>query len=339
MKAAYRYQDSYTIKDTTLRPLKPHEARLHIYVCGICGTDIHPDPDSYNQEKTFGHEMAGRVLEIGSAVTGIEVGDEVAVESSTPCGRCDNCRNGRQELCTRIQSFFLGGTFGFAEEAIVPAISLIPCADLSPELRALSEPLGVAIDLVRLAEIGPDNRVLILGQGPIGLMALALVKRLGVEEVFVSDFASKTGRKKLAETWGANEYLDPVTQKPTEYDFGGPIDRVLVTSPPPTLTTAFSVASKGGMISFIGIGHGDLATCTFDVNEFHFKKLQLHASFASPALYTAQALDLLRNGAVDGEALISHRFPLAQIGDAMQVAASDPDAVKVMVAVEQEVPV
>lgn len=98
-----------------------------------------------------------------------------------------------------------------------------------------------------------------------------------------------------------------------------------------TLPDVFAAAAKGAVISFIGIEPGDGAFCTFDVNAFHFKKLQLRASFASPALYTPLALQYLRERVVDGDALISHRFPLEQVARGMQVARESSAALKVVV--------
>lgn len=95
---------------------------------------------------------------------------------------------------------------------------------------------------------------------------------------------------------------------------------------PPTL-----LAAKGAIISFIGIAHGDDAFCRFNVNAFHFKKLQLRASFASPALYTPLALQYLREGVIPADQIISHRFPLRKIDQAMAIARDGSKAVKVVV--------
>jgi threonine dehydrogenase-like Zn-dependent dehydrogenase len=198
-------------------------------------------------------------------------------------------------------------------------------------VASLSEPLGVAIDMVRLAEITIESNVLILGPGCIGLMALALCRRAGARRVVVAGTRRRTARRRLAESFGADACFAADETPLTEYDFGCAIDRVLVTAPPRTLPDAFAVAAKGAIISFIGIEHGEGAFCRFSVNDFHFKKLQLRASFASPALYTPMALRLLREGAVDGEALISHRYPLSEIAAAMETARDDPEAVKVIV--------
>ncbi len=305
--------------------------RVRVRACGICGTDLNPDPGDEDIWQMFGHEVAGEVSALGPGVANLQVGERIVLDSATPCGRCDECRNARQELCANIRSFFCIGSFGFAGEMIAPAVSAISCPDLDPVVACLQEPLGVAIDLARLADLEPGQNVLILGQGPIGLMALALARRAGARRVFVSDFADRTGRKRVAEAFGADAYIDPKVTPIAGYDFGCAIDRILVTAPPMTLPSAFAVARKGAIISFIGIAHGDGAFCRFDANAFHFKKLQLRASFASPALFGPMALQMLRDGTIDGKALISHRFPLAEIARALRVARDDPAAVKVVV--------
>ncbi|NOY79573.1 MAG: alcohol dehydrogenase catalytic domain-containing protein [Kiritimatiellaeota bacterium] len=312
-------------------PLAPDRVRVRVAACGICGTDLQEDPHQEDRETGFGHEIAGTIVEIGSAVTNVRNGQRVVLESATACGKCGNCRNGRQELCTDIQSFFFLDSFGFADEMTAPGVSAILCEDLAPEAACLSEPLGVAIDLVRLGDIRLDSNVLVMGQGPIGLMVTALVRRMGARRVFASQRRRRTARVELARRFGADDVIHPETTPLADIDFGCVIDRVLVTTPPPTLNAAFEVAGKGGIVAFIGIAHGTDAFCRFDANAFHFKKLQLRASFASPALYTPLALQYLRERVVDGPALISHRFSLDALAQAMATARSSPDAVKVVV--------
>ncbi len=331
MKAAFKKDGSAYLKDIELCPLQPENIRLKVTACGVCGTDVHENPDEQGLEAPFGHEIAGTIIEVGRAIRYLSEGQEVVLDSATPCGRCDQCRNAQQELCTDIQSFYFIGSFGFAEEMIVPAICAISCEDLPPDIAILQEPLGVAIDLVRLADIEIGSNVLIMGQGPIGLMALALARRAGARRVYVSDFKARTGRARTAQQFGADAFIDPTETRLEEYDFGCEINRILVTSPPQTLQTAFQVAAKGAIISFIGIAHGEGAFCTFNANDFHFKKLQLRASFASPALFGPKALEYLREGTIDGESLISHRYPLTEINDALETARNGSSAVKVVV--------
>lgn len=331
MKAALKNdKGEVRLDDINIDPPGSDEVRIEVQACGVCGTDLHVSGDDDTMEP-FGHEMAGIITETGSCVNDLSAGDAVAVESSSPCGYCDNCHDTRQELCTNIQSFFLSGHFGFQEETNVPAISALPCHDISPEVASLSEPLGVAIDMVRLADITIDNNVLIIGPGCIGLMATALCTQMGANQLFVAGTRRRTARKRLAMEFGADEFITVDETSLTDFDFGCDIDRILVTAPPSTLPDAFEVASKGAIISFIGIEHGKGARCSFNANDFHFKKLQLRASFASPALYTPKALRYLEQNVVPGETLISHRFPLEEIDSAMETARTAEDAVKVIV--------
>ena len=330
MKAAFKNGRDIFLKDVELPPMQPHQVRLKVRACGVCGTDLHVRPGE-DKAVPIGHEIAGTVLDVGSAVTGVEKGQEVALDSSTPCGRCEHCHNAEQELCTALQSFWSVESRRFAEEMLVPPACVLPAEGLDPAVACLQEPLGVAIDMVRLADIRIDSNVLVIGPGAIGLMVIALVKRAGARRVFVSGHRRRTVRAELALRFGADAFVDPTECEVEAHDFGCPIDRVLVTATPRTLPTAMKVAVKGGIISFIGIEYGEGALCTFDANEFHFKKLQLRASFASPALFGARALQYLREGVVDGEALVSHRVPLADIAVAIDTARDDPAAVKVVV--------
>ncbi len=328
MRAAFRKGRELRLRDICLPALETGQIRLKVDACGVCGTDVH---SASEDEEQFGHEVAGTLLETGAGVTGLVVGQKVVLDSATPCGRCDACKNGVQELCTDIQSIWFVPSFGFAEEMIAPAICAIPYEGLTPEVACLQEPLGVALDLVRLADITPESNVLIMGQGPIGLMTTALVKRMGARRVFVSELKSRAKRVELAGQFGADACLDPTETPLAQYDFGCGIDRILVTAPPKVLPSAFDIASKGGIIAFIGIAFGEAANVTFDANAFHFKKLQLRASFASPALYGPRALRCLKEGVVDGAAMITHRFGLGQLGEAIAVSLSDPGAVKAVI--------
>ena len=331
MKAAFQKGQSALLKEVPVPPVGGGELRIQVEACGICGTDLHERADLQDTERPFGHEIAGRVVEVGLGVTGLEPGRRVVLESSSACGRCPACRNARQELCSNVQDFWAGASLGLAEQIVCPSICAVPCDGLQPEVACLSEPLAVAIDMVRLAEISMGSNVLIMGAGPIGLMALALVRRAGARRIFFGAHAHQTRRWELAGRFGADIVMDPGENPLADFDFGCGIDRILVTTPPNTLPAVFDAACKGAVISFVGIAHGDGAGCTFDANAFHFKKLQLRGSFASPALYTPLALQVLREGVVDGAALISHRFGLDEIAPAMAMARNKVEAVKVVV--------
>lgn len=333
MKAAFmKNLNEIVLRDVKLPRLAPDEIRIRVDAAGICGTDVTSALDGKPDFAPFGHEVAGTILEIGRAVTGLEPGLKVALDSSTPCGRCANCRDTRQELCTDIKSFFFKTSFGFAQEMITPAISAVPYDGLSAVEACLAEPLGVAIDMHRLADIRIGSHVVVSGLGPIGLMAVRLAKLSGAERIYACGLSRSKARNRAALKFGADEIIE-VDKTPIENcKFPVAPDRFIISSPPQTMPPMFKIAAKGAIVSYIGIQYGPGAAITFDANEFHFKKLQLRASFASPALYTPMALALLKSKAVDGTKIVSHTFPLAQIKKAMTVAATDKKAaVKVVV--------
>jgi len=326
MQTAFLTAKGVILKNINMRSPDINEVKLKVDACGICGTDLHER--EIKGEEGFGHEIAGTIIETGAAVS-FKKGTKVALDSASPCGICENCHNGRQELCTQIKSIWFCGTFGFAEQVLAPKESVLPYEGLDPAVACLQEPLGVAIDMVRLADINIESNVIISGGGPIGLMALALVRKAGARRVFVIQPKRRKARVKVASLFGADAIIEP--EEIAKYNFGCQIDRILITSSPRTMPALFSIATKGAIISFIGIDHGSGAYCNFNVNDFHFKKLQLRASFASPALFGPMALKFLKEKIVDGEALISHRLPLKEIAKALEIAKKEPDAIKVVI--------
>ena len=116
-----------------------------------------------------------------------------------------------------------------------------------------------------------------------------------------------------------------------EHDFGCNIDRIIVTAPPAALPSAFDVAATGAVIAFIGIGGEGKEYCTFNADAFHFKKLQLRGSFASPALYGPLAVKYLKEKIINGKDFISHTFKLEDISEAIKCAVKDPEAVKIVI--------
>ena len=330
MLSGYKRGEKSGLRELEPKPLPPDWVRLAVRACGICGSELLPP--RHDRLEPFGHEIAGVVVETGAAVTGLAIGREAVVESSSACGRCTNCRDARQELCVDLKGFWGQESLGFAETVDAPALSVVPYEGLAPDIACLAEPLGVAIDLARLSSLEPRSNVLLIGPGPIGLMAAAIARRMGVRRLFLSARPSSEARIAwLKDKVGVDGVFDPGQTPLTPELFPCAIDRVMVTAPPRTLPDAMLVAAKGGVISYIGIEYGEGAVVGFDANLFHFKKLQLRGSHAAPALYTPLALQYLRDGVVDGASLISGRFPLTRLVEAMQAARDKGTAIKVVV--------
>ena len=332
MKVAYiKKTNQIELRDKPMPVAGSNQVVLKIRACGICGTDVHAAQMNADF-KPFGHEVAGEIVETGNGVEGLKVGQSVVLDSATPCGRCDMCRNSKQELCTDIQSFFFLESFGMAQFMLAPAICAIPYDGLDLGEAILSEPLGVALDVVRVADMEPGNNVLVMGPGPIGLMAVRLVRMAGAGKVFVSALSSTVRRNQLALEFGADAVIEVDKTPLEEFDFGCRVDRVISTTPPATLISAVKLAAKGAIISYIGLAGGGNPEICFNADEFHFRKLQLRASFASPALFGPRAIEILKGDNIIRQNLISHRFGLDELGRAMDAAVNDvANVVKVVV--------
>ena len=319
------------LEDRALRPIEAAEILLRIDACGICGSDRTTAIDGRADYLPFGHEIAGTILEAGGAAEWLNPGQPVVLDSSTACGHCAMCKDARQEECLSLESFFHRPYLGFGEQMISPAISAVPYDRISAEQACLAEPLGVALDMAALAEIHVGSHVVVSGLGTIGLMALRLAKLAGAERIYAVGTSRGSRKAEVALSFGADEFI-AVDKTPLDnYPFAQPPDRFLVCSPPRSIPAMFKAAAKAAIISFVGIRYGEGANITFDLNEFHFKKLQLRASYAAPAMRTPEAVRLLSGGGVDGGALVTHVFELGDIAEAVRVAVDDPDAIKVVV--------
>ena len=326
--AFYRSTDDVVLRETQFDKVGPTERIIRVDACGICGTDINAILLGAVDYTSVGHEVAGRVIEADGAISATPV----VLESSSACGRCHACRNGHPDLCTDVKSFFARPYFGLAERMPTPEISILPYEGIDPAVATLSEPLGVAIDLCETAGITPYSTVLVVGLGPIGLMAVRLAKLAGANRIYAATFSKRKKRNELALEFGADELLYEDETPLHSRKLSPAPDRILITAPPPAIGTCVAPAAIGAIMAFIGVGHGDGENAVIPANVFHFKKLQLRSSFAAPALRTPMALELLRSGRVDGAKLISHRIPLSEAARAIRVACLDKnEAIKVVV--------
>jgi L-iditol 2-dehydrogenase len=305
--------------------LKPDDALMKIKTCGICGTDIHLAKDGAQEYMPLGHEISGIIEQTGSNVTRLKPGDKVIAENHTFCGVCESCKNGQPVHCSNMR-YYYGLDAGLADYIVLHQSMFTIYDGLSFEEAAIAEPLTVALDLVKAVEIPLNGNVAIFGAGAIGLFVCQLVKLKGAKSVVLVDYSMKDPQSRFRMETGKKLGADNIIGygDPDFYDFINKIcpsgfDRVIITSPPQTLDGAIKIAKFGAFIGLIGIVFDQRRMVTFDMNEFHFKRLQLRCIHAIPNLYFPLALDLIKNGKIKTEEIITHRLRFDEYVKAFEI--------------------
>ncbi len=192
------------VRDLTVPELDAGDVLVEVSHCGICGTDLHLVLEEYARPgSVLGHEWSGTIVAAGSAVSGWPVGTPVVGNPQPGCGRCRACRRGRPSVCLeRPPPDFLDfrGAFCRYLRTTPARLSRVPDA-LSLRGAALTEPTAIALHATKLAGVTPDDRVLVTGAGPMGLLIVAVLRSVGVGDVTVSEPAP--ARRARAEALGA----------------------------------------------------------------------------------------------------------------------------------------
>jgi 2-desacetyl-2-hydroxyethyl bacteriochlorophyllide A dehydrogenase len=321
------------------------QAVVAVSACGVCGSDLH----SYRHGlavrpgNVLGHEFCGEVLE-APGVEGVGRGDRVTVRPLMPCGECERCRVGELQLCEGAHESDIGyGSPGaFAQRVLVPRAALGETVFVLPtqvddSAGALVEPLAVALHAVRLARVEPDDVVLVLGTGMIGLGVTRLLRLTGGGGViFAAELSGLRRGRALA--LGADRVLDPATEDVTSvmrsftgagaYGRGARVDVVFECSgSPAALATALKCVRTGGTIVLSGIFGGEVGVRLDRVVE---KELRVQGAVAYRDEFTT-VIEYLAEGRLRADEFVSHTFGLDDIGAAF-AAQTDPErSIKVQV--------
>ncbi len=216
MKAAVIHGiNSITVDDVPEPPVGPHDVKVKITYCGLCGTDpenlegrfgLMP-PEVYKSDRIIGHEACGTIATLGSEVRQYRIGQRVAMDFRASCGACYYCRDGKPHFCLNGS----GATGSFAEYAVYPesAIYSLP-DDLSFEYGALLEPVSVAVHAIDQAGVRTGSTVAIAGGGPIGLLCLQMALKAGASRAMLSE--PVTTKRELALKLGADLAVDPFNE-------------------------------------------------------------------------------------------------------------------------------
>jgi L-iditol 2-dehydrogenase len=318
----------------------PGDLLVKVRACGICGSDVHGYDGSTGRRIppiVMGHEAAGEVVSVGAAVKGFRPGDRVTFDSTVYCGECHFCRRGEINLCDHRR--VLGVSCGeyrqhgaLAEYVVVPERIAYPLpAGLAYEHAAMVEPVSIALHAVNRTPVRLGDTAVVLGAGMIGLLVVQALRQAGCARVIavdVDDFKLNLA-KKLGADIGLNPNAGNVVEEVQKLTGGRGAD-IAIEAVGATVSVQMAIAClrKGGALTLVG----NLAPkIELPLQTVVTRELILNGSCASSGEYPA-CLDLMAQGRIQVEPLISVRIPLAECPAWFaRLYAKEPGLMKVIV--------
>jgi threonine 3-dehydrogenase len=300
--------------DVPVPPMGINDVRIRVHKTGICGTDLHIeswDPWAARTIKPpliVGHEFVGEIVEVGSNVSDFHPGDIVSGEGHVVCGRCRHCLAGRRNLCANSIGLGVGRDGAFAELVVLPMTNVWHhWPGIDEEVAAIFDPFGNAVHTaLAFPVLGED--VLIVGAGPIGLMATAVVRHAGARHVVVTE--PNAFRRELAKAMGASVVVDPGESSlpDVQSDLGmveGFDVALEMSGNPAALRDAIANMAHGGAVAILGIPSEEVA---LDFNEIIFKMLTLRGIYGREMYETWYKMTVMLQSGLDIRPAITHRF-------------------------------
>lgn len=325
-------------------PLDPDRVEIEVAACGICGSDISEykvgpyaikgRPHSLTGQMppvTLGHEFSGRVVALGSEVTGLGIGDRVAADACWRCGNCAACRAGLYNLCPSGGSIGLASDGAFASRVRIPAYCVVPLPDgVSDDEGALLEPLAVAMHALDRGGARAGDSVIVLGFGPIGA-ACAVVGRACGLSVLVSE--PHPGRLARARALGFETHVPEgdardITRELRALTGGGAKVVLDCTGVAEVMSMAPDMTGRGGVVVLVGIPK---TPPTVDAGKLVLYERSIVASlgYVHDLPRIARMMD---SGALDARGLITRKVVLTEAVKVFELLAGDPgDEIKVLV--------
>ncbi|MGI0088642.1 MAG: alcohol dehydrogenase catalytic domain-containing protein [Nitrosotalea sp.] len=329
MHAAMFYGPSNMVVEESPFSLGKNEAALKIDACAVCGYDARVFRNGHRKVKPpviLGHEICGRTLQaINTPDRVLSAGTRVVVLPIIPCLNCWYCNNQQYNLCNNVKE--LGSTIngGFAEyvkipEPVIKIGGLVPVPDnLSNEEASLLEPLACCLNgFSRLGQIKPDDVIVIVGDGPIGLLHLQLAKKLyKMRAAVVGKIPFRMQMAQRMEADAVFTYGSDTVKDVLDFTCGRGANLVVVaTSNPEALNFATKIAAKNSKINLFA-SFSNCNSFSSDPNWIHYNQVSITGSFSSTPVILRKAVKLVSDGEIDLSKMVTNRYSLSEIEDAI----------------------
>jgi len=327
------------IEDVPVPQVAMGEVLVKVKAATTCGTDLKIFQRGYVEKviklpTIFGHEWAGEVVETGEGIEWPKKGMRVRAGNSAPCLHCVMCQKGKYNLCENM--IWLWGAY--AEYIKVPArMVLINMQEIpmhiSYEEAAVTEPLACVLHGVEEAKVEIGDKIAIIGAGPIGLLHLLTVKKMGAEKVIIIDVADE--RLSFAEKLGADEIVNAtkadVVKEVKQFTNGCGVDVAIeAIGLPSTWEQALKLVRKGGkVLEFGGCPPGTIIK--LDAELLHYGELTVLGAFHATPLHFRKALSLIATRTIDVRPLITRRMKLEKIKEAFEILAASKSEIKIAI--------
>ncbi|WP_174234298.1 L-threonine 3-dehydrogenase [Bacillus sp. V59.32b] len=320
MKALLKHHRGYgaELQMVDIPKISDEEVLIKVKATSICGTDVHIYTwDEWSQSRVkppyvFGHEFSGEVMEVGSKVSSVTVGDFVSAETHLVCGTCPQCLTGQYHICKHTQIIGVDTQGCFAEYVAVPAGNLWKNPKEMPyDVASIQEPMGNAVHTVLSGEV-VGKAIAIIGCGPIGIMAVGVAKAAGAAQVIafdVNDYRLDLAKQMGATTIVNSKKDDPLKTVENLTDGNG-VDVVCeMSGHPQAINQGFKMVTNGGRVSILSL---PVRPVEINITEdIVFKGINVHGITGRQMFKTWQQVSsLLALGQVDVKPMITHHFPL-----------------------------
>lgn len=320
------------LKEVPIPKTGPKEMLIKVISCGICGSDVVEWYRLPRAPLVLGHEIGGKVVEVGKAVKKYKPGDRVFIAPKVPCMKCDYCKNGHYPVCSNVKDRMPGG---FAEYILVPELlvengTYLLSENITYDQSTFIEPLACVIRAQRLAGVKKGHTVMVLGCGMSGLLQIKLAKAKNCQ-VIATDINTK--KLEYAKRSGADflihaqenipEQMASISHKKANAVF-------LCTSAMSAIDQAWKCVDKGGVIVFFAVP-GPEKKVTIPINDFWRKEIRVITSYYCGPPDIVDAIKLIEEKTIEVDDMITHIFPLKEIVEGFRLVIDGTESLKVII--------
>lgn len=337
--AMYHNNHKVTIEERPVPVIKPDEILVKTKACGVCVSDTMEWYLINRAPLPRGHEVTGIVERVGSEVKEIKVGDRVVTHHHVPCFVCDCCLRGFYTLCESYKksNIYPGGfaEFFVASADITRFDTLLLPDNVSFEAGTLVEPLACVLHAIHNADIKSTDRVVLIGTGLMGILFIKALKIIGVQNLIVHEILD--WRREKAMEAGAEHVFAPLSEPSEEKERikkifkGKETTKVIVAAKDiRAIESSFKLVGPGGTVMLFATPEPHEWVKVYP-SEVFFNELTIKSSYSANHLDTREALSLLEKGIIDGDALITHKYPLEELSSAILQTVSRDQSLKCVV--------